>query len=101
MMMAKYPSSADVELEIYKHLTAIAPGDPSSEHIVMLLDSFEYLGPNGRHQCLVYNPMASTVASMGEKLPGNSRDIYPSSPQRYLMLGQSLYEYADIGTNTL
>ncbi|PGG97446.1 CMGC protein kinase [Helicocarpus griseus UAMH5409] len=72
IMMSKYSSAADVELEICRHLAEAALSNPSqSKHILMLLDHFEHIGPNGTHLCLVYQPIGGTVASIVEKLPEN------------------------------
>jgi serine/threonine protein kinase len=83
VMMAKQSASADTELEICGRLATVAPNDPYSKYVVMLLDSFEHSGPNGRHCCLVYEPMGSTAASMVEKLPWNTPQSFPPKTLRY------------------
>lgn len=71
VMTAKSSASAGTELSIYTRLGETAPGDPLSEHVVMLLDSFEHVGPNGTHRCLVFKPMGASTASMVHELPSN------------------------------
>ncbi|KAI0399288.1 putative serine protein kinase [Xylaria palmicola] len=58
-------------------LLSQVPG--GSEHITQLLDEFNHQGPNGIHQCLVFEPMGPTMNSMVEELPPfKGRDIrYP------------------------
>ncbi|PTU24481.1 hypothetical protein P175DRAFT_0506128 [Aspergillus ochraceoroseus IBT 24754] len=38
-------------------------------YIPTLVDSFEHVGPNGRHVCLVLEPMGETLASFGTLFP--------------------------------
>jgi hypothetical protein len=76
-MMAKPSTSADLELGISNQLVKVAGDGPLSAHVMMLLDCFEHEGPNGKHRCLVYEPMASTVASMRSKnFPGNDQEHF-------------------------
>lgn len=84
IMMAKISSeSINLELEICDRLKAMAGGSPYSKHVMLLLDTFEHSGPNGKHRCLVYKPMGSTVASMVEKLPWNPPRTFRSPGPRY------------------
>ncbi|KAF6816629.1 serine/threonine-protein kinase SRPK3 [Colletotrichum sojae] len=53
---------------MHRLLATRAPESPCSEHVVKLLDSFHHEGPNGRHLCLVYEPMGLSL-----------RDIYHTS----------------------
>jgi hypothetical protein len=71
VMMSKHSSTASTELEICGRLAEMAQSDVSdlNNHVARLLDSFEHVGPNGTHLCLLYQPMGGTVASMVEKLP--------------------------------
>ncbi|KAK1999779.1 serine/threonine-protein kinase SRPK3 [Colletotrichum falcatum] len=52
------------ELPILKFLATKASGDPFSKYIVNLLDSFHHDGPNGRHLCLVLEPMGPSVSDI-------------------------------------
>jgi serine/threonine protein kinase len=69
-MIAKATSSA-TELLILNRLSCLAPKDPDSQHITVLLDAFQHQGPNGKHQCLVFEVMGATAASLVEELPEN------------------------------
>lgn len=75
-------SSSSTELSILEHLSEAAPEDPDSFHITQLLDSFKHAGPNGIHQCLVFEPMGATAASLVGELPENKPKMY-GKPQRY------------------
>ena len=39
------------------------------QYITPLLDHFYHIGPNGRHLCLVFEPMGPSTSSMVEDLP--------------------------------
>ncbi|KAK5246696.1 hypothetical protein LTR83_001100 [Exophiala xenobiotica] len=49
------------ELHNLQSLTGIAQGNLSSKGIVRLLDHFFHQGPNGTHQCLVFELLGPTV----------------------------------------
>ena len=49
------------ELALFRSLTALCDGDLSSRYIVQLLDEFLHQGPNGTHQCLVFELLGPTV----------------------------------------
>lgn len=70
-MVAKIASSA-TELSILKMISSAASEDPDSQHITVLLDEFQHEGPNGKHQCLVFEVMGVTAASLVGELPENN-----------------------------
>jgi serine/threonine protein kinase len=74
-MIAKAASS-ETELSILENLSSKASVDPYSRHVNFLLDEFQHHGPNGKHQCLVFQPMGATVASLVEELPENKPKMY-------------------------
>ncbi|KAF7441912.1 SPS1, serine threonine protein kinase [Pyrenophora tritici-repentis] len=75
-IMAANVELSETELSILQHLSTKAIGDPYSRHVTVLLDEFQHKGPNGKHQCLVFEPMGETAASLVEELPENK-------PQRH------------------
>ncbi|KAF5000364.1 hypothetical protein FGRMN_1832 [Fusarium graminum] len=56
------------ELQILHHLAQVAP-DEGAQHVTQLLSEFEHDGPNGKHKCLVFEPMGPSANSMVEELP--------------------------------
>ena len=46
---------------IYKKLAALSQGSLRSTYIVHLLDDFLHQGPNGSHQCLVFELLGPSV----------------------------------------
>ncbi|TRX88640.1 hypothetical protein FHL15_010499 [Xylaria flabelliformis] len=56
------------ELRILRHIGQVAPAQ-AAEYTTQLLDDFEHRGPNGLHQCLVFELMGPTVNTMVEELP--------------------------------
>lgn len=81
IMVAKAPT-INTELHILKYLSKLAPGDPRAQHVTALLDTFQHQGINGKHQCLVFEPMGATAASLVEELPKNKPKMY-GKRQRY------------------
>ncbi|KAJ6108902.1 hypothetical protein N7512_008739 [Penicillium capsulatum] len=59
IMTAK--SAMSRELQHLKHLERHSHGGLSSNYIVQLLDSFTHEGPNGIHQCLVFELLGPSV----------------------------------------
>ena len=49
------------ELHSLRALAEHSNGNPGSKHIVQLLDDFFHEGPNGCHQCLVFELLGPTV----------------------------------------
>lgn len=99
--MAKNSTAAEIgmEMEISSRLSYAG-----SSHIIQLLDNFEEQGPNGKHACLVYEPMAGTVASMLEYLPEykklrNTMQIYSARYSR--PLAKRILKHALLGLRTL
>jgi serine/threonine protein kinase len=74
-MIAKAASST-TELSILEKISSKASKDPDSQHITVLLDEFQHEGPNGKHQCLVFEAMGATAASLVEELPENKPKMY-------------------------
>ncbi|KAK6384336.1 hypothetical protein LTS17_001899 [Exophiala oligosperma] len=69
VMDAKSSFKSKTELSILKRIDeGHSKKDPLAHHILMSLDTFEHLGPNGTHLCLVFEPMGPTVASLAEEL---------------------------------
>ena len=52
------------QLAILRLLTSAALQDANSAFVVTLLDSFLLDGPNGRHPCLVLEPMGPSISSV-------------------------------------
>ena len=49
------------ELGVLRSLSTLCNGDLGSRYIVQLLDEFLHLGPNGTHQCLVFELLGPTL----------------------------------------
>lgn len=60
--------SRPTEVQILRHIKNLAPVE-SPKHITQLLDEFQHHGPNGVHNCLVFQPMGPSVNTMVEELP--------------------------------
>ncbi|KAF2177563.1 serine/threonine-protein kinase SRPK3 [Zopfia rhizophila CBS 207.26] len=81
IMVAKAPTT-NTELCILNYLSKLAPRDTKAQYVTVLLDTFQHQGINGKHQCLVFEPMGATAASLVEELPENKPKMY-GKRQRY------------------
>ncbi len=52
------------ELSTLQSLVTHSEGDISSKHIVQLFDDFLHQGPNGIHQCLVFELLGPTLITV-------------------------------------
>ncbi|KAI0861052.1 serine protein kinase [Xylaria cubensis] len=67
ILVSKFSGSTN-ELRILHHIGQVAPAQ-AAEYTTQLLDDFEHRGPNGLHQCLIFELMGPTVNTMVEELP--------------------------------
>lgn len=54
----------DHEVKIYNYLSTIESEHPGRKYVRTCLDSFEAEGPNGKHQCLVQNPLWQSLRAL-------------------------------------
>ncbi|KAL2038391.1 hypothetical protein N7G274_008730 [Stereocaulon virgatum] len=59
------------EIRILEHLLHGPASHPGKKHIIQLLDRFEHEGPNGTHQCLVFEPLGPSIVSEAESYTSN------------------------------
>ncbi|GAB1318545.1 non-specific serine/threonine protein kinase [Madurella fahalii] len=62
--LRKFPTATHRELKVYEHLAKVESLHPGQSLIRELYDLFELKGPEGKHQCLVQQPMHLTVLQM-------------------------------------
>jgi serine/threonine protein kinase len=60
------------ELRLYERL---AGKESNRNHIVLPLDDFQHTGPNGKHRCLVFEPMGPSVGQALEGFPDSLLDV--------------------------
>ncbi|KAH6692402.1 kinase-like domain-containing protein [Plectosphaerella plurivora] len=71
------------ELEILKHLRDAGPGTTGHEFISHLLDDFEHEGPNGKHVCLIFEPMGETLQTFNTWFEANEKRIPRAVMRRF------------------
>ncbi|GJJ15337.1 hypothetical protein Clacol_009613 [Clathrus columnatus] len=69
---ASLTSHAENELKIIRFLSEKAGDDPRLQYFITPRDIFVQEGPNGKHMCIVYEPMGPSAATMVEELPSRS-----------------------------
>ncbi|KAJ3555795.1 hypothetical protein NP233_g12125 [Leucocoprinus birnbaumii] len=57
------------ELDILRDIRSKAAAAPESQHILSLLDTFEHVGPNGKHVCLVFKAMGPDMSRFRREFP--------------------------------
>jgi serine/threonine protein kinase len=60
------------DLRLYGRLTGAAS---NRNYIVLPLNEFQHPGPNGKHQCLVFEPMGPSVGQALEGFPDSLEDV--------------------------
>lgn len=71
-------NSSGEELKILKHLSTESQQHPGKSYVMTLLDSFEHRGPNGVHECFVFEVMGPSAGSYVRNFPLETAQ--PSSP---------------------
>ena len=69
------------ELGVLQALHQRAKGYLGHNGIVPWLDHFDHDGPNGRHQCLVFELLGPTVATVIEYRVDGKDPIKPNGPE--------------------
>lgn len=64
ILKARASQAAQSELSLYRLLAAAERGSSDAGYLVGLLDSFELVGPNGRHLCFVLEAMGPNLSDM-------------------------------------
>ncbi|OJJ30824.1 hypothetical protein ASPWEDRAFT_54195 [Aspergillus wentii DTO 134E9] len=82
-------SQASRELHNFELLEKHSGGNLSSNYIVQLLDSFSHQGPNGLHQCLVFELLGPTVDKV---LADYHEDKDSLDPETVLRISKQLLE---------
>ncbi|KAL2201500.1 kinase-like domain-containing protein [Corynascus similis CBS 632.67] len=68
IVVANGSETENHELEILQHVHANdLPSHPGRNSVMQLLDSFFHEGPNGRHLCVVLEPLGPSVSWVAEK----------------------------------
>ena len=62
-------SAAGKEIEIHDTLSRSRVAHEGKKHVMILRDRFSHIGPNGTHQCLVFEVMGPSAAGMIESFP--------------------------------
>ncbi|OCH85614.1 kinase-like protein [Obba rivulosa] len=78
------------ELEYLQRMRDQSPTHPGHSHVLQLLDHFYHQGPNGKHLCLVTEPLAQDLYSFsmrwkGSRLPVNLIKRITRQPANIMM----------------
>ena len=59
------------EMGILKEIKSKGVAEPGSLHVLGILDSFEHVGLNGNHVCLVFKAMGPDMSKFRRVFPGS------------------------------
>lgn len=90
LKIARADSDHRREIQIYDVLRAKADQHPGSAHVVMLNGHFEIQGPNGNHDCLIYDVLGPSIAHLRDDYPMRNRIAYLSLPSARKIVYQAL-----------
>lgn len=99
-----YDGSQDIfELEVLERLRDSDPKHDGYRHIPKLVDSFNHLGPNGHHLCLVLEPMGENLSTFGTLFAKNQvpNSIMQRFGQQLLLALDYAHRSGVIHTGTL
>ncbi|KAK7205196.1 serine protein kinase Sky1 [Myxozyma melibiosi] len=61
---AHYTETALDEIKLLEKIVSANPNHPGRAHVVSLLDSFEHVGPNGTHVCMVFEVLGENLLGL-------------------------------------
>lgn len=61
---AHYTETAMDEIKLLTKIVSAQPDHPGRKHVVSLLDSFEHIGPNGTHVCMVFEVLGENLLGL-------------------------------------
>lgn len=64
---AHYTETALDEIKLLQKVVNAKPDHPGRQYVVSLLDSFEHLGPNGLHVCMVFEVLGENLLGLIKK----------------------------------
>lgn len=62
-------AGAEQECNVLRHLESLKSSHPGKAKVRTMLDAFTADGPSGRHQCLVHEPLLTSISHLQASLP--------------------------------
>lgn len=86
------------EVEVLKHLSAFKTKHPGSGLIRTMLDVFEVEGPKGKHQCIVFEPLLTSVLHFQATMnpPSLTENLLKALLQQLLLTLDYLHSEAEV-----
>ena len=92
MIMTADATANSHELGILKSLAEHCQGNLGSKYVVQLLDDFQHQGPNGIHQCLVFEVLGPTLDKVTSDYGGYNDPEERLELETVLKLSEQLLE---------
>jgi serine/threonine-protein kinase SRPK3 len=86
------------EVNVLKHLSAVKAGHPGRSLVRTMIESFEITGPSGCHQCIIYEPLLTSLLHFQATLNPKSlpEDLLKGALQQLLLALDYLHSEANI-----
>ncbi|KAI0724203.1 Pkinase-domain-containing protein [Cerioporus squamosus] len=94
----RYAETARDEIKLLRQVMDANPSHAGRNHIVSFLDSFDHVGPDGNHICLVFEPLGENLLALIErhKKTGVAVDLVRVIAKQMLLGLQYLHDECDL-----
>lgn len=86
------------EVQVLKHLSSVKTNHPGSSLVRKMIEEFEITGPSGSHQCIVYEPLLTSLLHFQATLKPQSlpEDLLKGALQQLLLALDYLHSEAHV-----
>lgn len=91
-------SEVNREVQVLKHLSSVKTNHPGSSLVRKMIEEFEITGPSGSHQCIVYEPLLTSLLHFQATLKPQSlpEDLLKGALQQLLLALDYLHSEAHV-----
>jgi serine/threonine-protein kinase SRPK3 len=94
----RYAETARDEIRLLRKVMSANPAHLGRDYIVSFLDSFQHVGPEESHVCIVFEPLGESLLSLIErnKVKGVPRSLVKAIARQILLGLQYLHDECDL-----
>lgn len=95
---SRYAETARDEIRLLRKVMAANPSHPGRDYIVSYLDSFQHVGPEETHICMVFEPLGENLLALIErnKAKGVPRSLVKAIAKQIILGLQYLHDECDL-----
>lgn len=95
---SRYAETARDEIRLLRKVMAANPSHPGRDYIVSYLDSFQHVGPEETHICMVFEPLGENLLALIErnKAKGVPRSLVKAIARQIILGLQYLHDECDL-----